>query len=390
MDLLITNSPNFVIKSKTRTSNTISDHELVYLLANIRIPRSAPQTIRVRNFRAIDSLRLQADFQTRDLQPFYAAVNPSTKADLFTAEFNDLLQHHAPERTVVVRDKRTPWISEGIKQAVALRDMSYALYSRNPNRTRDDNQWQDYVRKRDRANSLIFAAKKRYAEQHFDHSLPAKKLWCNLRREGVHNNAKNNSPVEGIDADELNHFFSDGHHQLQNVNYGRTSTVALHRTAIDHGAAELNFRHTTSDEICHKIHEIQTNSTGTDGIPISFIKLLCPFFLPHLSHLFNSIIEDKSFPRTGRNQSSTPFQSSRIPLSLRTSDQSAFCLQFRRCWRKYCFLKSQNTSTIRPHPCWLGINPATEKGIVQPLRSQRLCMMCTQISTMIVVPSWSL
>lgn len=146
IDLLITDSPSSVLKSKTYTGNTISDHDMVYLLANVRIPRSAPQTMRVRNLHAIDPVQLQADFQVRDLTSFLAAEDTSTKADLLTGVLTDLLQIHAPERTIAVRDKRTPWISEPIKQAVALRDLAFALYSRNPNRTRGDIQWHQEAR----------------------------------------------------------------------------------------------------------------------------------------------------------------------------------------------------------------------------------------------------
>lgn len=110
---MVTDSPDSVIKSKTSTGNTISDHEVVYLLTNIRIPRSTPQLQRVRNLRAIVPVRLL---------PFYSAADTSVKADLLGGILTDLLQQHAPERTVVVCVKRTPWITEAIKQAVVLRD----------------------------------------------------------------------------------------------------------------------------------------------------------------------------------------------------------------------------------------------------------------------------
>lgn len=306
IDLMITDSPDSVIKSTTCTGITISDHEVVYLLARIEVQRTGSQTTYIRNFRSINVLRLQADFQTTNLQSFYESEDTTTKANLLTTNLKHLLDRHAPERTIAVRDRNAPWITESIKQAVALRNMAYVLYSRNPNRTRGDNQWLDFKRKRDRASSLIFAAKKRYAEQHFDHNLPAKKLWCNLRREGIHNSTKKNSPSEGIDADELNCFFSEGHRQLQNANQDRRSSDQRHRSAIDQGVTEFNFRRTTSEEISRKIYEIQTNATGSDGIPISFIKLLCPFILPHLLHLYNSIIETKSFPNNWKKAIITP------------------------------------------------------------------------------------
>lgn len=80
----------------------------------------------------------------------------------------------------------------------------------------------------------------------------------------------------------------------------------LHRTAVDRGAANFNFRHTNTDEVCRKIYEIHTNATGVDEIPISFIKLLCPFILPVLTHLFNAIIDAQSFPESWKKAIITP------------------------------------------------------------------------------------
>lgn len=43
-----------------------------------------------------------------------------------------------------------------------------------------------------------------------------------------------------------------------------------------------------------------------DDIPITFIKLLCPFILPVLIHLFNAIIDTKSFPASWKKAIITP------------------------------------------------------------------------------------
>lgn len=45
---------------------------------------------------------------------------------------------------------------------------------------------------------------------------------------------------------------------------------------------------------------------GPDQIPISFVKLLCPFILPHLCHLFNEIIQTKSIPSNWKKPTVTP------------------------------------------------------------------------------------
>lgn len=313
IDLLITNSPDTVIKSKTASANAISDHEIVYLLANIKVRKPAAQTVLVRNMRGIDQLQLQAAFEEKDTRPFYDAVDVDAKVAWMGEELNELLQRFAPERSIIVRDRRTPWITNEIEQAVALRDLAFALYRRNPNRTRGDVRWRDYTSKRNRASSLVMAAKRRYAEQHFSTNLPAKTLWSNLRREGIHNNPKKNAPVEGTDAEELNQFFAEGHREHQEENHYPPVVQLQHRSEPDHGVNALDFRHTDANEVCRMVYEIQTNATGSDGIPISFVKLLCPFILPLLAHLFNLIIDTSLFPSAWKKGIITPIPKSPNP-----------------------------------------------------------------------------
>lgn len=197
--------------------------------------------------------------------------------------------------------------------AVEERYLAFALYSRNPNRDHGDNQWLDFVRKRDRANPLIFDAKKRYTEQNFDQNLPPKKLWNNLRREGIHNNAKKTEPAEGVDADELNTFFTTGHRQLNTGDHNQRPVEPSHRTVYDPGEPRFVFRHTDVNEVCAKIFEIQTNAAGCDEIPISLVKLLCPYILPLLTHLINNIIDTKTFPTIWKKGIVTPIPKSANP-----------------------------------------------------------------------------
>ena len=204
IDLMITDCPQSIRKSATTTANSISDHEIVYLICDVRVPKPVPQRVTYRNLRNFDSLRLQADFQTLDFREVFNSSNIDTKTEIVSQHLQNLLQTHAPERVTVVRDKRTPWITRSIEQAVAARDLAFKLYSRNPNRSRGDPQWNDYCRLRDRANSPIFTAKKRYTERNFSTDRPAKTLWSNLRRDGIHNNSKRNHGDEVADVDQLN------------------------------------------------------------------------------------------------------------------------------------------------------------------------------------------
>lgn len=314
IDLLVTNSPSSIRTSKTHYGSSISDHEVVYLIADIRVPRAAPQTVKVRNMRRIDVVRLQVDFQTTDLQEISDANDVNRKVELTTAKLQSLLDAHAPERVIQVRDKRTPWITRDIEQAIAVRDLAFALYVRNPNRSRDSNQWREYERARDRVKSLINSAKKQYGDTHFSADLPAKKLWSNMRREGVHINAKKTDSSNDFDAHQLNRFFTEGHLTLQNS--GVTPTAPTTREAAPAIVQEeLRFQPTSVEEVAKHMFEINSNATGCDNLPISFVKMLSPFILPLLTHIFNTIIADKTFPSSWKKAVVTPIPKSPNPTS---------------------------------------------------------------------------
>ncbi|KAL9694085.1 hypothetical protein quinque_013370 [Culex quinquefasciatus] len=117
IDLLITDGPQHIKKAKAASVSSVSDHEVVYLVADIRVPRTCQRTIRARNFRNVDQLQLQADFQAKDLRRLFESVDINEKATVLNLELNTLLEVHAPERTITIRDERTPWITQQIKAA---------------------------------------------------------------------------------------------------------------------------------------------------------------------------------------------------------------------------------------------------------------------------------
>ncbi|XP_062704412.1 uncharacterized protein LOC134286758 [Aedes albopictus] len=299
------------IKHSLPSANSISDHDIVYLICDVRVQKPVPHRISFRKLRSIDPVRLQADFQTLDLQRVFDCNDVNAKARIATEMLQDLLETHAPERHVTVQDKRTPWINRPIEQATAARDLAYKLYSRNPNRRRGDPQWNEYCRLRDRANSLIFAAKKKYSDRNFSVDLPAKTLWSNLRRDGIHNNNKKNSPDDMTDADLLNQFFTEGHLELQNGGIEDNQTVQQRIPERDETFA---FHHTNAAEAALYMSEITSNATGSDGLPISFLKMLSPFILPLLVHLFNSIIRSQTFPDIWKKAIVTPIPKKSNPV----------------------------------------------------------------------------
>lgn len=305
IDLLVTDSPQSILKSTTATGSSISDHEIIYLIADTRVRKPTPIRVMYRNFRRVNQLHLQADFQSRNHRPIFDCADVNLKAELVTAELQDLMEQHAPETVVIIRDQRTPWITNEIIHAMSLRDLAFKLYSRNPNRTRGDHNWSDYCVKRDRVSTLVFMAKRRYADRNFSSDSPAKKLWSNLKREGIHNNSKQTAIDANIDAELLNQFFAEGHEQLT-----ASPSIPIERSDNADGNRSpvrcFRFRHTDAADVAIKIFGISTNAAGSDNVPISFVKMLSPFILPLFVNLFNAIIDARIFPAIWKKAIITP------------------------------------------------------------------------------------
>lgn len=216
-----------------------------------------------------------------------------------------------------VRDRWTPWITAEIQWQISTRNLAFTLYIRNPNRTRGDAQWREYVQKRD---------KKRCAEQNFSHNLPAKKLLSNLRRDDIHNNVKKVSSEEPVDAETLNRFFSEGHLSLTNQTAVPLSQTCNSRDLCsvelpeNLGPNAFVFRHTNVREVANSIFEIQTSAAGNDGVFVTFIKLLNPSILPVLADIFNAIIDIKCFPYIWKKAVVTPIPKKAYPTAPITSN----------------------------------------------------------------------
>lgn len=72
----------------------------------------------------------------------------------------------------------------------------------------------------------------------------------------------------------------------------------------------FNFSYITQNDVIESIFNVQSNSIGPDGIDPKFLKIIYPFILPHLTHIFNSIILRSQFPGTWKHAKILPIPKS--------------------------------------------------------------------------------
>ena len=122
IDLIITNSKGNTTDSGSLLTS-LSDHNLIYTIRKIGIPRGLPKYIKFRSFKNFK----QEDF-LKDIRNTFGETN--TNLSDFTLAWTawkskmlTILDKHAPSRTRKVRNRPSPWVTKEIKQEMYVRDL---------------------------------------------------------------------------------------------------------------------------------------------------------------------------------------------------------------------------------------------------------------------------
>ena len=92
-----------------------------------------------------------------------------------------------------------------------------------------------------------------------------------------------------LDADVLNqHFLSSSQSTID-------ATPAINHEYVYDGPI-LHFSSVYEPDVISALNSIKSNAVGHDGIHLKFIKMMLPFVLPSITHIFNHIITTSQFP----------------------------------------------------------------------------------------------
>jgi hypothetical protein len=67
-------------------------------------------------------------------------------------------------------------------------------------------------------------------------------------------------------------------------------------SASDSPTDEFAFINTFELEVYNAIRQIRSNAVGADDVPIKFLKIILPYILPYITHVFNTILMLSSYP----------------------------------------------------------------------------------------------
>ncbi|CAK1595255.1 unnamed protein product [Parnassius mnemosyne] len=122
LDLVLTNTPSRCKNIKVIHNRCLGDHALVLLDMDIRKPKFYKQIKQQRLLRNINSDAFARDLKLIPWDSIYNLENVDEMVQTFNAYMSQLFDAHAPVRTLTLRDKPKPWITDMLLFMLSLRE----------------------------------------------------------------------------------------------------------------------------------------------------------------------------------------------------------------------------------------------------------------------------
>ncbi|CAB4002145.1 Hypothetical predicted protein, partial [Paramuricea clavata] len=202
-----------------------------------------------------------------------------------------------------------PWLNaEDIKQLQSernkLRHLAHA--------TKKDSIWQLFRGIRNKIKTRIKEAKRSFYRKALSSRKP-KDLWRTIHRI-LHPSQQKIS----ADSNVLNHHFSTTSQRLLGTSPSSSDDLRnLINTFPDNTNHSFTLRPATFREVLNEIKGLRSDcSTGTDQIPVKYIKLAADWIASPLTHIINHYISNNSFPKIWKLARVSPIPKTDHPVEL--------------------------------------------------------------------------
>lgn len=289
LDLLISDTPASVLKFGQTSMPGVSKHDLIFASLDFSVTDPV-EGYWYRDYYHFDDHALRCNFLDSNWNNYFSIDDPDILCNIFTNILHALHEKFFPKKFKKL--KANPWFTVEIEWAIINRNIAY----HNWKIFKTDLFLTTYKRLRNRVTTIIRNAKRSHDMQRFNINLPSKELWNNVKKLGLTKKSHTTSSIDHP-ADAINDFFCS--------NFTAPDSTA---TGTNSDPTSFRFSEIQDFEIINAAFAIKSNAMGIDEIPIKFIRILLPFALPVLSHLFNSIIYSSVFPSCWKKTKVIPIE----------------------------------------------------------------------------------
>lgn len=241
--------------------------------------------------------------------------NADDKLLAFNSMFNKILDKHAPVKTMRIRGRPNPYITDEIRTLMATRDN----WKREFRQTKDPQAWSAYKNLcREVKHEIRMAEKEFVSQQIRENPNNTNSMWKAIKSCIPKKSATNKtySKDSGMVANEFDHFFATvGKNTAEKVS-GRAKTFQLESLLPKEYPVcnQFSFDPLTCNKVEKIINSMASNKApGLNKIPIHVVKDCLPAILPSVTSIVNATFNSQKFPTAWKTAEVVPILKARDP-----------------------------------------------------------------------------
>ena len=300
-----------------------SDHRVVCVTRYTKSLKKNVRYIRKRCFKNFNELGFKLEVAAMNWFDVYSATDVNTAVKVLTDKITRALDKYAPVRTIQVRSRYAPWISDLTKRVMVERDLAQqvAVASQDPNK------WREFKNLRNNATKCLRRDRDLWERNQLDNlqNSPTD-LWRNLKGwMGWKNSGPPTqlfykgelvSSPQGL-ADSMNSYFIDKVTGLQsNLPPNQNDPLETLRKMMAPRSCTFHLKPVHPDEVLKIINAMKmSKATGLDNIDAWTLKLIINDVLPSLTHVINLSLTTLEFPNPWKMAKVIPLLKKDDPLN---------------------------------------------------------------------------
>ena len=157
LNVILASQTKQVVKAGVMDSS-ISDHDMVFSILHLKVSQPKTTHITTRSLKNYNPDTFQFDMSGAPWSVVKVFDDVDDKLHAFDLLFNEILDHHAPIRSIKVRGKPNPCITEEIRELMKSRN----VWRKTARRTNDPHAWSTYKNLKHQVRKSIRAAESEF------------------------------------------------------------------------------------------------------------------------------------------------------------------------------------------------------------------------------------